>query len=56
MTLPTPTVNGETDCCKKYKKKGKACGACPLLAAMEKRERKKLLRKYRRRHARRKAA
>ena len=30
-------------CCKKYEKKAKACKACPLIAGLDRQERKRLL-------------
>jgi len=30
-------------CCKKYKKKGRACGRCPVINALSKKKRKELL-------------
>lgn len=33
-------------CCKKYRRKGKACGNCPLMARLEKDERHKLAQRH----------
>jgi len=33
----------KSSCCKKYKRKGKSCKKCPVLAALGKKQRKKLL-------------
>ena len=33
-------------CCKSYKKKGKACKSCPVIAIMAKKEKRKFLHKF----------
>ncbi|MEM1205291.1 MAG: hypothetical protein AAGN66_18830 [Acidobacteriota bacterium] len=30
-------------CCKKYRRKGKACSSCPLMARLDKGERRRLI-------------
>lgn len=34
------------ECCKKYKRKGKACSDCPLFESLSKKKRRKLLAKH----------
>lgn len=41
-------------CCKSYRKKGKACSHCPLMARLEARERGDLLARHRSEHKTRK--
>lgn len=36
----------KSECCERYKKKGKACKDCPTMAALGKKKRRKLIRKY----------
>ena len=33
----------KSKCCKKFRKKSKACSSCPLMAALSKKERKALI-------------
>lgn len=35
----------KSSCCKSYKKKGKGCKGCPVLAPLSKKARRKLLRR-----------
>ena len=39
----------KSHCCKKYKKKAKACKGCPVLVMMGKKQRRRKLEKARRR-------
>ncbi len=41
----------KTDCCKKYKRRARACKRCPLMAVLGKKERKRRLSKARQRLA-----
>lgn len=41
----------KSECCKKYKKKGKACESCPLMAGLSRKQRKKVLGKARKKLA-----
>lgn len=34
----------KSKCCKKFRKKSKACSSCPLMACLTKKERKELIR------------
>lgn len=34
------------DCCERYKRKGRACKGCPTVADLGKKERRRLLRKF----------
>lgn len=36
----------KSSCCKSYKKKGKACKDCPVMARLSKKARRKKLRKF----------
>jgi len=38
-------VKLKNKCCKKFKKKGRACGSCPVVVPMSDKERKKFLKK-----------
>ena len=38
---------GKKECCESYKGKGKPCKNCPLMKALSKKERRKLLKRYR---------
>ena len=37
----------KSSCCKRYKRKGKACSGCPTMARLGKKEAKQLLKKHR---------
>lgn len=41
----------KSKCCKKYKKKAKACKRCPLMAGLSRKERKRRLDKAKKRLA-----
>ena len=41
----------KSSCCEKFLRKGKACGACPLMAGLSKKQRKKQIAKASRRAA-----
>lgn len=42
-------MSKNSGCCKRYKKKGKPCSDCPKMARLNKKKRRKLLRKYKKR-------
>ncbi len=42
----------KSSCCKKYRRKARACTKCPLIAVLSKRKRHKKLRKIKKRLAR----
>ena len=36
----------QSDCCERYKKKGRACKNCPKMTGLGKKKRRKLLKKF----------
>lgn len=41
----------KSKCCKKFRKKSKACSSCPVMACLDKKAQKDLIRRYRKKKA-----